>query len=92
MQILALEKGPAEARWERFRRSATELREVSGPGRGLRDTFYKQIGAEYRTLQEEGAPHPVKTLGEKHFVSISAASRWIKEARRRGHIVDKPAP
>ena len=34
----------------------------------------------------EGEPHPVKALSEFHHVTISAASRWVKEARRRGYI------
>jgi hypothetical protein len=32
---------------------------------------------------EEGEPHPVKTISETHHVSISPASRWVKEARAR---------
>jgi hypothetical protein len=28
----------------------------------------------------------VKTIGQLHQATISTASRWIKEARRRGYI------
>jgi len=36
----------------------------------------------------EGEAHPVKALGEIHHVTISAASRWVKEARRRGYVAN----
>jgi hypothetical protein len=73
-------------KWESFRNSAEALREIAGPGRGLPPEFYKSIGEEHRALVTEGEPHPVKTLGENHHVTISAASRWLKEARRRGYV------
>lgn len=62
------------------------LRIIGRPGRGLTDDFYRQIGKKYAALVSEGEPHPVKALGEIHHVTISAASRWIKEARRRGYV------
>lgn len=73
----------------RLRDAAEALRVLSGPGRGLTDEFYKRIGETYNALVAEGEPHPVKTLSEIHHVTISAASRWIKEARRRGKITAK---
>ena len=62
------------------------LREIGRPGRGLSDEFYRTIALHYLTLIEEGEPHPIKTLGETHHVSISAASRWVKGARERGYL------
>ena len=56
------------------------------PGRGLGPDFYRAIGEHYNALVAEGERHPVKTLGEIHHVTISAASRWLKEARRRGFL------
>ena len=73
----------------RLRDSAEALRALSGPGRGLTDEFYKRIGETYNALVAEGEPHPVKALSEIHHGTISAGSRWIKEARRRGFIAPK---
>jgi len=62
---------------------ATEpLRQVGRAGRGLSPAFYATIADQYKLLVEQGEPHPVKALGEMHGATISAASRWIKEARR----------
>jgi hypothetical protein len=85
MRILGPEGSPKE-RWENFRSSAQALREIAGPGRGLSDRFYREIAENYFALVSEGERHPVKALAELHTVTISAASRWIKEARRRGYI------
>ena len=88
MRILEPKETPGGRRqkWNRFRDSAEALREIAGPGRGLSPEFYRKIAEEHRALVDEGEPHPVKALGEKHHVTISAASRWVKEARRRGFI------
>jgi hypothetical protein len=67
------------------------LRTVDRPGRGWSDESYKVVAASYAAIIAEGEPHPVKALAEMHHVSISAASRWIKEARRRGLIDEKEA-
>lgn len=70
-------------------RGAVEaLRSIGRPGRGLPDPFYRTIAANYRALLSEGERHPVKAIAEIHHVTISAASRWLKEARRRGLIED----
>ena len=69
-----------------LRDSAETLRSIAGPGRGLSDYFYELVGRHHGELVESGEPHPVKALGAAHFVTISTASRWIKEARRRGYI------
>jgi hypothetical protein len=85
MRILGPE-GTPEERWENFRSSAQALREIAGPGRGLSDRFYREIAENYIALEGQGERHPVKAISKIHHVTISAASRWIKEARRRGYI------
>lgn len=80
----------AALRWkhEDARGAVEALRSIGRPGRGLTDAFYRTIAWEYDTLLAEGEQHPVKAISEKHHVTISAASRWLKEARRRG-LVDE---
>jgi hypothetical protein len=68
--------------------SLQALREIGATRRGLGDEFFKNVGRNYSFLLAEGEPHPVKALAEMHHVVISTASRWIKEARRRGYIED----
>jgi hypothetical protein len=88
MRILEPKKtaGKRREKWDRFRDSTEALRQIAGPGRGLPPEFFKKIALEYQAFVDGGEPHPIKALGEKHHVTISAASRWVKEARRRGHI------
>jgi hypothetical protein len=74
------------AKWEDLASAAEALREIAGPGRGLTDEFYRTIATHYEALVDGGEPHPVKAMSESHHVTISAASRWIKEARRRGFL------
>jgi hypothetical protein len=85
MRMFGPEGTPA-SRLERIRDAAEALRAISGPGRGLSGEFYRVIATEYAALVDGGEKHPVKSIGEKHHVTISAASRWVKEARRRGLI------
>jgi hypothetical protein len=68
--------------------SLQALREIGATRRGLGDEFFKIVAQSYRALVDEDEPHPVKALAEMHHVVISTASRWIKEARRRGYIDD----
>lgn len=75
-----------EERWATWQASLEALREVGRTRRGLSDRFYRTIADQYTTLVAEGSPSPVKTLGEIHHVTISAASRWLKEARSRGYV------
>jgi hypothetical protein len=82
----------AEIRHENLAASATALRQIAGPGRGLTDEFYRTIATTYKALVAEGEPHPVKALSEINHVSISAASRWVTEARRRGYVPEKAEP
>jgi hypothetical protein len=60
------------------------LRDLGSTRRGLSDEFYRLVADNYRAIVAGGEPHPVKALAEMHHVVISTASRWIKEARRRG--------
>jgi hypothetical protein len=71
---------------EDVRGAIQALRQVGRPGRGLNDKFYRVVAHQYDALIDEEEPHPVKALGEMNHVSISAASRWITEARRRGYV------
>jgi hypothetical protein len=90
MRILAPDRlGTPEERWEKARGAAQALREIAGPGRGLSDEFFRQISVNYNALLAEGEPHPVKALAEIHHVTISAASRWVTEARRRGYLKER---
>jgi hypothetical protein len=79
-------EGTPESRRDNLRGAAEALRQIGGPGRGLSDEFFRTIAKHYDAIVSEGEPHPVKALGEAHSVTIGAASRWIKEARRRGFI------
>ncbi len=90
MRIFGPDDDP-ETRQNKLRDAAKALQELSGPGRGHTDAFYRRIAESYRALVEGGEPHPVKALSEIHQQTISAASRWIKEARSRGFIAPKEA-
>jgi hypothetical protein len=67
--------------------AARELRAFGATRRGLGPDFFRLIAGQYNALVAEGEPHPVKTLAEMHHVTISAASRWIKEARQRPGLI-----
>jgi len=60
------------------------LRTIGRPGRGLPPEHYKMVATAYAAIVAEGHPHPVKALAEMNHVTISAASRWLTEARKRG--------
>jgi hypothetical protein len=62
------------------------LRDFGSTRRGLTDDFYRLVSTNYEALVAEGEKHAVKALSEMHHVSISAASRWLSEARKRGLI------
>lgn len=53
--------------------------------RGLTDDFFRLIAADYEARRQAGG-HPVKELAAAHHVDDSTASRWIKEARKRGYV------
>ncbi len=88
MRLLGPE-GTPESRMEDYRGAAEALRHIAGPGRGLGDEFYRTIATNYKALVDGGEKHPVKALSENHHVTISAASRWLTEARRRGLLKEK---
>jgi len=58
--------------------------------RGLPDTFYRLIAAEYDARLAAGERHPIKAIAAARPVDKSRASRWVKEARNRGYIEDAP--
>lgn len=74
-----------------FRAAAEALRQVARPGRGFSDDFPRLIADQYKAFVREGERYPVKALSEYHHVTISAASRWVTDARRRGLIEPKEA-
>lgn len=62
---------------------------LRGPGRKparLSDDFYRLIASDYEARRAAGEAHLVKALSKAHHVTPGAASRWVKEARRRGYI------
>lgn len=67
-------------------RTAQMMREVGATRRGLPDEFFRLVAGQYKDLLKAKEPYPVKTISEMHWTTISSASRWIKEARRRGYI------
>lgn len=64
---------------------------VAGPaGRrkrsaGRPDRFYADVAATYRELAQTSR-RPAVELAARHDVPVTTAHRWIKEARRRGHL------
>jgi len=86
---VALGRAALKMEGEDARGAADALRAVGRPGRGLPDEFFRTVATEYLALVAEGEPHPIKTLGLRHVVDISVASRWVKEARHRGLIKPK---
>jgi hypothetical protein len=91
MALLGSDEGTPEERFERFYQALEPFRKVAGPGRALGDPFYRLLGEQYKGLVESEYPHPVKTLADIHQVKISTASKWLKEARRRGYPPEKEA-
>lgn len=71
---------------EDMRSALLGLRAVGATRRGLGADFFKIIATNYEALIAEGEPHPVTALAAMHSVTISSASRWIKEAKQRGLI------
>lgn len=65
------------------------LKLLRGPGAKparLTDDFYRLVGSDYEARRNAGEPHLVKALAAAHHVTPGAASRWVKEARKRGYI------
>jgi len=58
------------------------------PGRKaarLTDDFYRLVADDFAARQQASSA-PMRELAEAHHVDISTASRWVKEARRRGFL------
>jgi hypothetical protein len=62
-----------------------ELRTADDAGRGYPDMFYGAVAAAYRLLAA-ASPRPVADLAGANEVPVTTAQRWVKEARRRGHL------
>jgi len=60
------------------------LRPGRKPAR-LTDDFYRLIADDFRARREVTSA-PLKELAAAQHVDISTASRWVKEARRRGYL------
>lgn len=57
----------------------------SETARGRPDRFYADIARAYGDLAQTSR-RPAAELAERHDVPVTTAHRWIKEARRRGHL------
>jgi hypothetical protein len=65
------------------------IKRLRGPGAKparLTDDFYRLIASDYRQRSESGVSAPLQSLADAHHADKSTASRWIKEARRRGYL------
>jgi hypothetical protein len=60
------------------------LRPGRKPAR-LTDDFYRLVADDFRARRESTSA-PLKELAAAQHVDISTASRWVKEARRRGYL------
>ncbi|SRR6266540_663714 len=49
------------------------------------DSFYAKVAAVYRQLAAS-SNRPAVELAEANDVPVTTAHRWVKEARRRGHL------
>jgi hypothetical protein len=65
------------------------LRAAGKTARGLGDRHYQLVAEQYLTLVDNGERAPIKALAGLNHVTISAASRWVKEARRRGYVPER---
>ncbi|MBA3332748.1 MAG: hypothetical protein H0U30_02050 [Actinobacteria bacterium] len=52
----------------------------------LDPNFLRMVAAEYRRHVDEGDPAPITTIAKSHGVTPSAASRWLKRARKEGYL------
>jgi hypothetical protein len=67
------------------------LRQVGKTRRGLGNDFLRIIAMQYEALVAEGERYPIKALAAAMSADKSTASRWVKEARRRGLLPPKEA-
>jgi hypothetical protein len=49
------------------------------------DSFYRRVAEVYRRLAAE-SNRPAVELAEANDVPVTTSHRWVKEARRRGHL------
>lgn len=69
--------------------TAEALKTLRGPGRKparLTDDFYRRVAADFEQRKAAGSSRPVSDLAATQYVDKGTASRWLKEARRRGYI------
>lgn len=61
---------------------------VAPEGRGYSDEFYAQVAENYKEALERGSKRPVEAIAAEARPPVprSTAGRWVKEARRRGHL------
>lgn len=71
---------------EGLRSRLETIRRFGKTSRGLPEDHYRLVAGIFNSLVAEGSPHPVTALGKALHTDISNASRWVKEARRRGLI------
>jgi hypothetical protein len=70
-------------------RAALRALRAMGVGRrGLPDDFFAAVAEQYNALVADGELYPITALAEMQPVAVSTASRWVKEARRRGLVKD----
>jgi len=50
-----------------------------------RDAFYQAVAFQYRSAATESG-RPAMVLAEENGVPVETVRRWVKEARRRGHL------
>lgn len=50
-----------------------------------RDGFYQAVAIQYRSAATESG-RPAMVLAEENEVPVETVRRWVKEARRRGHL------
>jgi hypothetical protein len=67
-------------------RALAILRNIGATRRGLPSSWFRRIAEEYNRRLDAGERAPVTAIAGAHGVYKSTASRWIKEAKRRGYI------
>lgn len=72
-------RGPSRRQWTRSRLSRSAFAGKSP------DAFYRRVAEAYADLSAKSG-RPAVEIAEIAGVPISTAHRWIKEARRRGHL------
>jgi len=54
-------------------------------GAAYPDTFYERVAVAYRAYLRMGV-HPAQRIAEDSNAPVTTVHRWIREARRRGHL------